>query len=58
MTKIGWTHWPGYVGVTINLTGGCTHVHDGCRNCYAERMTSRLPPLDGVVHADFPGVKP
>lgn len=45
MTKIGWTHWPGYIGVTLNFTGGCTHVHEGCRNCYAERMTFRLPHM-------------
>lgn len=44
-TKIGWTHWPGYIGHTLNLTGGCTHVHEGCRNCYAERMTHRLPAM-------------
>lgn len=51
MTKIGWTHWPGYIGHTLNLTGGCTHVHEGCRNCYAERMTFRLPNMGMTQYA-------
>lgn len=63
MTKIGWTHWPGgYIGHTLNLTGGCTHVHEGCRNCYAERMTHRLPAMGmsqyaGLTKKTADGVK-
>lgn len=51
MTKIGWTHWPGYIGHTLNLTGGCTHVHAGCKFCYAERMTFRLPNMGMTQYA-------
>ena len=62
MTKIGWTHWPGYIGVTINLTGGCERVHTGCKNCYAERMTFRLPHMgmlqyDGLAEKTASGVR-
>jgi len=48
-TGIEWTHHPGYRGVTWNplvavdkQTGDrgwfCTHVSEGCRNCYAEKL--------------------
>lgn len=35
-TKIGWTE------ETWNPVVGCTRVSEGCRNCYAEKMTYRL----------------
>ena len=37
-TKIEWTHVPGYTGATWNPTTGCSHVSDGCVNCYAEEL--------------------
>ena len=36
-SKIEWTD------ATWNPVSGCTPVGEGCRNCYAERMVSRLP---------------
>jgi len=33
--KIGWCHY------TANLWWGCTAVHAGCDNCYAEQMDNR-----------------
>lgn len=35
-TKIQWTNH------TINLWIGCTHVHAGCDNCYAEALAKRF----------------
>lgn len=35
-SKIEWTHHTG------NLWWGCTRVHAGCDNCYAETLTKRL----------------
>ena len=35
-TKISWTE------STWNVSLGCRHVSEGCRNCYAEKMTIRL----------------
>ncbi|MDB5240100.1 MAG: hypothetical protein JWP57_725 [Spirosoma sp.] len=34
-SKIEWTHH------TQNLWHGCTHVHEGCDNCYAEALSHR-----------------
>lgn len=34
-TKIGWADH------TFNPWWGCTHVHAGCTNCYAEAMSKR-----------------
>lgn len=36
MSKIEWT------GKTWNPTIGCTKVSEGCRNCYAEKMSIRI----------------
>ncbi len=35
-TKIAWTN------ATWNPVVGCSHVSDGCRNCYAERLALRF----------------
>ncbi len=35
-TKIEWTHR------TANLWHGCTKVHEGCNNCYAEAISKRF----------------
>lgn len=37
MTKIEWTHLPGYKGETWNPVVGCEVVSPGCTNCYAMR---------------------
>jgi protein gp37 len=39
---IGWLNVPGYRPETWNPIVGCSKVSEGCRNCYAERMASRL----------------
>jgi len=41
-TKIEWTQIPGFKGETLNPMTGCSHVSEGCRNCYAEREWIRL----------------
>lgn len=45
-TKIEWTATVRADGTTIpghtaNLWWGCTNVHEGCDNCYAERLAHR-----------------
>jgi len=35
-SKIEWTHH------TVNLWWGCTKVHEGCDNCYAEALSNRF----------------
>ena len=51
-TKIQWTWVPGYTGATWNPTTGCSHVSDGCVNCYAESLaTGRLKGTPG-----YPGL--
>ena len=44
-TKINWTHFPGYKGETWNPIVGCSHVSEGCKNCYAERWGARLAAM-------------
>ena len=39
-SKIEWTE------TTWNPITGCTKISDGCKNCYAERMTKRLQSMD------------
>lgn len=41
-SKIEWTDH------TFNPWRGCAHVHTGCVNCYAERMSVRNPAVLGV----------
>jgi protein gp37 len=42
-TSIEWTRGPnGEQGYTWNTVTGCTHVSDGCRNCYAEALSLRF----------------
>lgn len=41
-TPIQWTHIPGYKGETWNPVWGCSHVSEGCRNCYAEGVDRRF----------------
>lgn len=40
--KIGWLNIPGTTGETWNPITGCTKVSEGCKHCYAERMSKRL----------------
>lgn len=44
MSKIEWTD------ITWNPVVGCTKVSEGCRHCYAERMSARLAAM---ADADF-----
>lgn len=44
-TKIEWTN------ETWNPVTGCTKVSEGCRNCYAERMSKRLAGRFGYPEA-------
>ena len=50
-TKIEWTRGDdGTPGATWNPVTGCTHVSEGCRNCYAERVLPRTgQSFDKVV---------
>lgn len=51
MTKIEWTHPPGFRGESWNPTVGCSKVHAGCSGCYAIRTAHRLaenPKLGGT----------
>lgn len=41
-TKIQWCHH------TFNPWRGCTKIHEGCANCYAERDSKRFPKVRGV----------
>ena len=42
-TKIEWvTNLDGTKGETWNPITGCTKISEGCKNCYAERMSKRL----------------
>lgn len=41
MTKIEWTHPPGFKGETWNPVTGCTPISEGCENCYAQRFLKR-----------------
>lgn len=45
-SKIEWCHH------TMNPFRGCTRVHTGCLNCYAERMSKRNPAVLGVWGAE------
>ena len=45
MSKIEWTHIPGYRGETLNCVTGCTQISAGCANCYSKRMTHRLQKM-------------
>lgn len=51
MTKIEWTHMPGYHGETWNVTTGCSKVSRGCKNCYAEKMHKRLTGMGQEKYA-------
>ena len=46
MTKIEWT------SRTWNPVTGCTRCSEGCRNCYAERMTTRLTATGNKKYAN------
>ena len=47
-TKIQWAHDTG------NIWIGCTHVHDGCKNCYAEKLIGRFNPDNPMWGNDQP----
>ncbi len=41
-TTIGWTHGPGFMGVSWNPVTGCDEISDGCDNCYAKEIAERF----------------
>lgn len=45
MSKIEWTE------KTINTISGCTQISEGCKNCYAKRMHSRLMAMQQKKYA-------
>jgi protein gp37 len=47
-TGIEWTD------VTWNSVRGCSRVSEGCRNCYAERITARFGGISGGPRPDTP----
>lgn len=47
--KISWLNMPGYTGETWNPIIGCSKVSEGCKNCYAERMSGRLANMQSQV---------
>lgn len=42
MTKISWTHMPGFKGETWDIVEGCTKVSSGCAHCWAIRQVNRI----------------
>lgn len=42
MTRIEWTHAPGFKGESWNPMVGCSIVSPGCTNCYAMKMANRV----------------
>lgn len=57
-TSIAWTHGDGYRGETWNPVTGCSHVSDGCTNCYAETLTARFAGQPGWIAEHRPWTKP
>lgn len=47
MSKIEWTE------KTWNPIIGCSKVSEGCKNCYAEKMSYRLSTMNGKVGEDY-----
>ena len=50
-SKIEWTHY------TANPWWGCTHVHPGCDNCYAETWANRYRKSEGLWTGNRRAVK-
>ncbi|HVJ49393.1 phage Gp37/Gp68 family protein [Desulfitobacterium sp.] len=53
ITKIEWLNSPdGKKGMVWNPITGCKKISEGCRNCYAERMSKRLAGRCGYPKDD------
>ncbi|HUW15228.1 MAG TPA: phage Gp37/Gp68 family protein [Anaerolineae bacterium] len=50
-TTIEWVARPGTIPESWNVTTGCTPISEGCRHCYAERMSHRLQGRAGYPEA-------
>lgn len=50
MTKIEWTHAPGYVGESWNPLVGCSIISPGCKNCYAMNQAARIERMTPNSH--------
>lgn len=48
--KINWLNKPGYIGRTWNPIIGCSHISEGCQNCYAEKMAFRLANIKATEY--------
>ena len=48
-SKIEWTHHTG------NLWWGCTKVHEGCDNCYAETLAKRTGSASSLIACESLG---
>jgi len=52
-TKIPWVSPVSGRGFTLNPITGCTHVSEGCDNCYAERVCERFHiPFTVTLHPE------
>ncbi len=50
MTKIEWTHAPGFKGETWNPIVGCDIESAGCKNCYAMKQAHRIEKMQPGGH--------
>ncbi len=50
MTKIEWTER------TWNPIIGCSKVSEGCKNCYAEKMSNRLANMNSKIGDKYKAV--
>ena len=51
MTTIEWLQRPGTIGESWSPITGCSPVSEGCRNCWAKRMSYRLAGRAGYPEA-------
>lgn len=51
--KIQWLNLPGYKGETWNPIIGCSKVSEGCKNCYAEKMATRINHIEFGRHGAY-----
>ncbi|MGE3245064.1 MAG: phage Gp37/Gp68 family protein [Beijerinckiaceae bacterium] len=55
MTKIEWTHIPGYKGETWNPVVGCSIVSPACTHCYAMSQAARIQRMSGDKPTHYAG---
>jgi protein gp37 len=61
-STIEWTHFPNYIGATLNLFTGCKEISSECKNCYARTYTEnyqhRFSEYWGPDYVFYHGFKP